>query len=83
MAGAGCRCRRDRVWELTIPPSNNRDWQSQVAETPYVEINGDRVVKDIGYPRPWDWQILINGFIAERAYELGEIDTSLPFPVRP
>ena len=36
-------------------------------------------VKDIGYARPWDWQILINGFIAERAYELGEIDTSLPF----
>jgi hypothetical protein len=25
------------------------------------------------YARPWDWQILINGFIAERAYDLGEI----------
>jgi hypothetical protein len=37
-------------------------------------------VKHIGYARPWDWQILINGFIAEHAYELGEIDTSLPFP---
>jgi uncharacterized protein DUF4105 len=36
-------------------------------------------VKDIGYARPWDWQILINGFIAEHAYEVGEIDTSLPF----
>jgi len=36
-------------------------------------------VKDIGSAHPWDWQILINGFIAERAYELGEIDTSLPF----
>ena len=32
------------AWELTIPPSNTRDWQPQVAETPYVEINGDRVV---------------------------------------
>jgi hypothetical protein len=37
-------------------------------------------VKHIGYAQPWDWQILLNGFIAERAYELGEIDTSLPFP---
>jgi len=32
------------VWELTIPPSNTRDWQPQVAETPYVEIDGDHVV---------------------------------------
>jgi Domain of unknown function (DUF4105) len=32
------------AWELTIPPSNTRDWQPQVAETPYVEMNGDRVV---------------------------------------
>jgi hypothetical protein len=32
------------AWELTIPPSNTRDWQPQVAETPYVEINGDQVV---------------------------------------
>jgi hypothetical protein len=36
-------------------------------------------IKHIGSARPWDWQILINGFIAERAYELGAIDTSLPF----
>jgi Domain of unknown function (DUF4105) len=32
------------AWELTIQPSNSRDWQPQVAETPYVEMNGDRVV---------------------------------------
>ena len=37
-------------WELTIRPSNTRDWQ-----------------------------LLLNGFIAERAYELRAIDTSLPF----
>src|SRR5262245_42543489 len=29
------------AWDLTIPPSNTRDWQPQVAETPYVEIDGD------------------------------------------
>ena len=32
------------IWELTIRPSNTGDWQSDVAETPYVEIDGDRVV---------------------------------------
>jgi hypothetical protein len=36
-------------------------------------------VKHIGAARPWDWQLLVNGFIAEHVYELGEIDTSLPF----
>jgi len=24
------------AWDLTIPPSNTRDWQPQVAEPPYV-----------------------------------------------
>jgi hypothetical protein len=37
-------------------------------------------IEEIGYAHRWDWQILINGFIAERAYELGAIDTSLPLP---
>jgi hypothetical protein len=32
------------VWELTIPPSNTGDWQPKVAEMPYAEIDGDRVV---------------------------------------
>jgi hypothetical protein len=36
-------------------------------------------IKHIGSAHPWDWQLLLNGFIAERAYELGAIDTSLPF----
>src|ERR1700741_2581336 len=31
------------AWELTIPPSNTRDWMPQVAEAPYAEIDGDRV----------------------------------------
>jgi hypothetical protein len=37
-------------------------------------------IKHIGSARPWDWQLLVNGTIAERAYELKAIDTSLPFP---
>jgi hypothetical protein len=32
------------VWELTIPASNTANWQPEVAEAPYVEIDGDRVV---------------------------------------
>ncbi len=32
------------AWWLTISPSNTRDWQPEVAQTPYAEIDGDRVV---------------------------------------
>jgi hypothetical protein len=32
------------VWWLTIPPSNSRDWQPDVAILPYAEIQGDRVI---------------------------------------
>jgi len=32
------------AWWLTIRPSNSRDWQTDVAETPYAEIESDRVV---------------------------------------
>jgi Domain of unknown function (DUF4105) len=32
------------AWWLTIRPSNTRDWQPEVAEAPYAEIDGDRVV---------------------------------------
>jgi len=42
--GVACAIVLVAAWELTIPPSNTRDWQPQVAEAPYVEINGDRVV---------------------------------------
>ena len=31
------------IWWLTIPPSNNRDWQPDVAILPYADIAGDRV----------------------------------------
>jgi hypothetical protein len=37
-------------------------------------------IKHIGSARPWDWQLLLNGTISERAYELKTIDTSLPYP---
>lgn len=31
------------AWFLLIPPSNNRDWQPDVALLPFAEVNGDRV----------------------------------------
>jgi hypothetical protein len=31
------------VWWLSIRPSNTRNWQPEVAEAPYAEIDGDRV----------------------------------------
>ncbi len=36
------------IWFLMIPPSNNRDWQTDVARLSWAEIDGDRVtVHDI------------------------------------
>lgn len=36
-------------------------------------------MKNIAADNPWDWRILVNGFIDELAYERGSIDTELPF----
>src|ERR1700758_813111 len=36
-------------------------------------------IKHIGSAHPWDWQLLVNGSIDEHAYDLGAIDTSMPF----
>jgi len=32
------------IWWLSIKPSNARDWQADVAQTPWAEISGDQVV---------------------------------------
>ena len=32
------------VWWLSLKPSNTRNWQADVAQTPWAEINGDQVV---------------------------------------
>jgi uncharacterized protein DUF4105 len=32
------------VWFLLIPPSNDRDWQPDVAILPWADIDGDRIV---------------------------------------
>lgn len=36
-------------------------------------------IKNIGSAHLWDWQLLANGYVDQRAYQLKAIDTSLPF----
>jgi hypothetical protein len=33
----------------------------------------------IGMAKPWDWRLLLNGHMDARAYDLGVLDTTLPF----
>ena len=49
------------AWWLTIPPSNNRDWQPDVVLLPYAEIQGDRVtfrnVRNVEYRSETDYTV--------------------------
>ena len=49
------------AWWLTIPPSNNRDWQPDVVLLPYAEIQGDRVtfrnIRNIEYRSETDYTV--------------------------
>jgi hypothetical protein len=47
------------AWWLTIQPSNDRNWQPDVAETPWAEIQGDKVtihnVRNVEYRAEFDY----------------------------
>ena len=49
------------VWFLLTPPSNNRDWQPDVAILPYAEINGDQVtihnIRNCDYRTDTDYSV--------------------------
>jgi hypothetical protein len=49
------------VWFLLIPPSNDRDWQPDVAVLPWAEIDGDRIalhnVRDNEYRTETDYTV--------------------------
>ena len=49
------------VWWLNIPPSNDRDWQPDVAVLPYADIEGDRVtihnIRDVDYRTETDYTV--------------------------
>ena len=61
------------AWWLSIPPSNTRDWQPDVARLPSAVIEGNRVtirnVRNFGYPSPTAvverWET--------RTYDLGKV----------
>jgi hypothetical protein len=36
-------------------------------------------VQQIGAARPWDWKLLVNGYLDELGYERGQVNTTLPF----
>lgn len=61
------------AWWLTISPSNDRAWQQDVTQTPWAEIDGDRItihnVRNFDYRAEFDytprWE--------ERSYDLSQI----------
>jgi Ca2+/Na+ antiporter len=63
------------LWWFTIPASNNRDWQPEVAVTPWATIAGDRVtihgVRNLDYRTETDfvphWE--------DRTYDLQKLDS--------
>jgi hypothetical protein len=61
---------------LNIPASNNRDWQPEVAVTPYATISGDLVtihgVRNFNYRTETDFDARWE----ERTYDLGKLDSA-------
>ncbi len=61
------------AWWLTIPPSNDRDWQPDVAVLPTADIQGDRVtvrhVRNCEYRSTSDYDIRHD----DRQYDLKQI----------
>jgi len=49
------------VWWLAIPPSNDRNWQPDVAVLPYATIDGDRVtihnIRNVDYRSEADYTV--------------------------
>lgn len=47
------------VWWLTLKPSNDRSWQSDVSQTPWAEVNGDQITihnfRDCDYHTEFDY----------------------------
>jgi hypothetical protein len=64
------------AWWLLIPASNDREWQPEVAVTPWAEIDGERVtihgVRNLDYRTETDfvprWE--------HRTYDLGALDSA-------
>jgi hypothetical protein len=63
-ATAALLCAFVTGWWLSISPSNDREWQPDVAFTPYAEIDGDTVtlhgVRDCDYRTELDYDVHYN-----------------------
>jgi hypothetical protein len=63
------------VWFLLIPPSNDRDWQPDVALLPSAEVNGDQVT--IHHIRNCDYRTETDYTVAhyDRTFDLAKLQT--------
>ena len=70
------------AWWLTIPPSNVRDWQPDVAVLPWAEINGNKVtlhnVRDCRYRTESDFDVRHHDRTLDLR-QLGTIDLFLSY----
>lgn len=64
------------AWWLLIPPSNDRDWQPDVAREPWAELQGDRAVihnvRNIDYRSETDFDAVFE----MREYDLARLRTA-------
>jgi hypothetical protein len=62
-------------WWSSIAPSNDRDWQRDVAVLPHAEVNGDLVtmhdVRDFSYTTETDYQPRYH----DKTYDLSKLDS--------
>ena len=63
------------AWWFSIAPSNQRDWQADVAQLPYAEIKGDQVtvhnIRNFSYRTETDYTPAWD----TRTYDLSKLDT--------
>jgi hypothetical protein len=74
LLGFGAACGVLLVWWLSIEPSNQRDWQAEVAVLPYATRDGDRVtlheVRNFDYRTEQDFVARYD----DRTYDLRALD---------
>lgn len=63
------------IWYYLIPPSNNRDWQPDVARTPTIDIQGDHIVvhnvRNCTYRSETDFDVKYE----DRSYDLSKLQS--------
>ena len=57
--------------------STQPKWYNAFTDNCTTSIRHHR--QNVGAAKPWDWRILVNGYLDQLGYSNGAIDTSLPF----